>query len=100
AAEAGDDLVRDEQDLVARADLAHARPVVVGRVDDTTAAVDRLADERGDRVRPLAQDRLLQLARRRLADRLAGLGPLEPIWVARLDVDESRHARLEHLPVG
>ena len=100
AAEAGDDLVGDEEHLVPVADLAHEREVVVGGIDHAAAAVDGLGDEGGHRVRPLAQDRLLEEPRRRLAGRLAGLAALLPIGVAGRDVDEARHPRLEHLPVG
>src|SRR5439155_24946049 len=85
---------------MARADLTYLRPVVVGRVDHAATAVNGLADERRDRIGALAQDCLLELARGRLPHALAGLGALEPIGVARLDVDEARNARLEHLPVG
>src|SRR2546427_10942618 len=77
-AEAGDDLVADQQHVVTGADFTHARPVVVGGIDDAAAAVDRLADERPDGVGALAQDRLLERARGRLAHALAGFGALEP----------------------
>ncbi len=100
AAEAGDHLVGDEEHVVPRAHLAHAREVVVGGIDDAAAAVDGLGDEGGHRVGPLAQDGLLQLAGRRLPHGLARAGPLEAVRIARLDVDEVGHARLEHLPVG
>ena len=99
AAEPGDDLVVDQQHVMARADVAHARPVVVGRVEHAAGAVDRLADEGGNRVGPLAEDRLLQLPRRGLADALAGPRSLVSIRITRLDVNEPGHARLEHLPV-
>ena len=99
-AEAGDDLVGDEEHVVLVADLAHEREVVVGRVDHAAAAVDRLGDEGGHRVRPLAQDGLLEQPRRGLPRRLAGLGALLTVRIAGRDVHEARHARLEHLPVG
>ena len=56
AAEAGDHFVGDEQHVVARADLADAREVVRGRDDDAAGALDRLGDERGDRIGAFAQD--------------------------------------------
>src|SRR5438132_13545190 len=85
---------------MARADLTDLRPVVVGRVDHAATAVNGLADERRDRIGALAQGCLLELARGGLPHALAGLGAVEPIVVARLDVDDARSAWLEHLSVG
>ena len=48
AAEPGDDLVRDEQDVVAAAEVPDARPVALGRRDHAAGADHRLCDERGD----------------------------------------------------
>ena len=53
-------LVGDQHDAVARAQLAHALQVAVGRDQDAVRAGDRLDDERRDRVRPLQLDRLLE----------------------------------------
>ena len=65
AAEPGDDLIRDEEDIVAIADFTHARKVVSRRDDDAARALDRLGDERSDRVGALAEDRRLELIGRR-----------------------------------
>jgi len=86
--------------MVTVADLADEREVVVGRIDDAAAAVDRLGDEGGHRVGALAEDGLLQQPRGRLARRLPGLALLHAVRVAGRNVHEARHARLEHLPVG
>jgi hypothetical protein len=100
AAEAGDHLVGDEQHLVAVADLANEREVVVGWIDDAAAAVDRFGDERRHRAGPFAQDRLLQQPRGGLSGRLTRLAVLHAVGIAGRDVHEAGHARLEHLPVG
>ena len=99
-AEAGDHLVGDEQHLVPVADLAHEREVVVGRIEHAAAAVDRLGDERRDRVGAFADDRFFQQARGGLARGLARLATLLAVRIAGRDVHEAGHARLEHLPVG
>ena len=57
--EAGDDLVEDEDDAVAVADLSDHWPVVFGRHDTTQRLRDRLTDDGRYRVRPLANNRLL-----------------------------------------
>ena len=97
-AEAGDDLVGDEEHVVLVADLADAREVVVLRDDHPARPLDRLRDEHGHRVRPFAEDRLLQLVRGRDALALAGRR-LVAVGVGGRDVHEARHARLEHRPV-
>ena len=99
SAEARDDFIGDQQHVITRADFANQRPVIVGRIDHAAGAVDRLPDEGGNRVRALAEDRFLEFARRRLADCLAGLRPLESVRVARLDVNETGDPRFKHLPV-
>ena len=61
AAEAGHDLVGDQQDVVAIADLADSRPVPFGRDEGAAARThDRLAHERGNRVRALGLDGRLE----------------------------------------
>ena len=99
AAEPGDHLVGDQQHVVAVADLADAGEVVVLRHDDPARPLDRLGQEHGDGVRPLALDRPLELVGGR--DALAYPGRrLVAIGVRRGDVDEPGHARLEQGPVG
>jgi hypothetical protein len=56
AAEAGDDLVGDEENVVAIADLTHEGKVVVGRVEHAATPVYRLGDEGGDGVRAFADN--------------------------------------------
>ena len=51
AAEAGHDLVEDQQDAVPVADLADRLEIAVGRRDDPVRPRHRLEDHRGDRVR-------------------------------------------------
>ena len=64
--EAGDDLVEDEDDAVAVADLSDHWPVVFGRHDTTQRLRDRLTDYGRYRVRPLANNRLLDRQRGKL----------------------------------
>ncbi len=54
AAEAGHDLVDDQQQAVAGADLAHPGQPAVGR-DDAAATLDRLDDHRADVALPMAE---------------------------------------------
>ena len=99
AAEPGDDLVRDQQHVVPGADLADAREVVgLGR-DHAAAALHRLGDEHGDRLRPFGEDGLLQLVRRGDALAFRTLRRLVAVGIGAWNVDEARHARLEHRPV-
>ena len=99
-AEAGDDLVGDEEHVVLVADLPHQREVVVGRVEHAAPAVDRLGDEGGHRVRTLAHDGLFQEARGGLPRGLSRLGALLTVRITSWNMHEARHAGLEHLPVG
>ena len=62
--------------------------------------MDRLGDERRDRVGPFAQNRLLERPRRRQAGGLARPRTLIAVRVAGRHVNEAGHARLEHVPVG
>ena len=61
AAEAGQDLVEDEQDAVAIADLADRREVAGRRHEDAVGAGHGLEDHGGDRLRPLVLQDLLQV---------------------------------------
>ena len=99
AAEAGDDLVGGEEHVVLVADLADAGEVVVLRDDHATRPLDRLRDEHPHRVRPLPEDRLLELVRGRDALALAGRR-LVAVGVGGGNVHEARHPGLEHRPVG
>ena len=58
-ADAGDDLVEDQQDVVPVADLPQDRQVLVGRVDHAAGVPDRLDHDRGDRVGVFHLDDLL-----------------------------------------
>src|SRR5262249_59325752 len=61
AAQAGDDLVANEQDVVLGADVADVAPVLRRRDEDALVAADWLGDERGDAVGPFAENRALEL---------------------------------------
>ena len=56
-----DHLVRDQQHVVAVADLAHALPVAVLRDEAAPGVLHRLEDDRGNRVRVLELDHVLDL---------------------------------------
>src|SRR6202022_4208840 len=58
--EPGNDFIGNQQDVVARTDFVHARPVIGGRVDDTAGAVDWFTDEGAYGVRSFAKNRRLQ----------------------------------------
>ena len=58
AAEAADDLVRDQQHVVLAAQLLHPRPEAVGRRDDAAGADHGLADEGRDVVGVILEQRL------------------------------------------
>ena len=58
--EAGHHLVGDHQDVVARADLANARDVAVGRDQDAVRPDDRLEEDRGDALGALVADDVLE----------------------------------------
>ena len=62
-AEAGDDLVGDQQDVVPAQDLLDRLEVAVRRHDHAARALDRLGDERRDRLGPFGEDQLLELVR-------------------------------------
>jgi hypothetical protein len=62
AAEAGDDLVDHEEDVVFAADALDVLEVAVGRVDHAARADDRLAEERGYAIGAKLADELLERA--------------------------------------
>ena len=97
AAEAGDHLVDDQQHAVARADVAQRREVAVVRHLDRLPERDRLGDDGGDGVGPLAQDRPLDVAG--ALERTAALARAEAAAPGRRlgHVDEPRHERRERL---
>ena len=55
-----DHLVHDQQHAVPVADLAQPLPVLRRRDVDAVRGRDRLGDDRGDRLRPLEHDLLLE----------------------------------------
>ena len=61
AAEAGDDLVEDQQDAVLVADLAQLLEIALGRDQHAGGAGDRLDDDRGDGRGVVQGDQALQL---------------------------------------
>ena len=70
--EAGDDLVEDEKDAVAVADVAQPLEVPDGRNEDAGRSGDWFDDHRGDRVRPaIANDLLERVGELRAVARLA-----------------------------
>ena len=86
AAEAGDDLVGDQQHLVLVADGADALEVAGRRHDDAADALHRLGDERADGVRALALDDALELVG--AGDAAVGIRQVELAAVA----ERPRHA--------
>ena len=65
--EAGDHLVKDEQDAVTRAYLAQPLQIPARRQQHTRRASDRLDDHRGDRARIMQRDEALELIGQRRA---------------------------------
>ena len=101
AAEAGDDLVEDQQDAVPVADLAQALQVALRRDQHARRAGHRLDDHRRDRRRVMQRDQALQVvgqfrAMRRQADAEGIAGDV--VGVAQ--VVDARQQRPEHLAVG
>ncbi len=82
AAEAGDDLVEDQQDVVLRADLAQALQVASRRDHHTGRAGERLHDHGGDVARVVQGDHVQQLV---------GQGPAVGVGHA---LEERAHGRL------
>ena len=86
-----DDLVGDQQHVVAVADLAHALEVAVGRHEAAAGVLDRLEDHRGDGLGALELDRLLDRVGR--PQRVAVLRPAVDVGVRH--VEAARRQRLE-----
>ena len=84
------DLVGDQHDPVAGAELSHAFEVAVGRDQDPVRAGDGLEDERRDRLRTLELDRLLERRERRRR----GLRPTRRPAVRIQHVDDPGHRRV------
>ena len=74
-----DHLVGDQQHVVLVADLADPLEVAVGRDEAAARVLDRLEDHRGDRLRPLEDDPLLD--RVGGPERVAVLGPAVDVGV-------------------
>ena len=72
-AEAGDHLVRREQDVVAVAELPHAAPVALGRGEAAAGVLHRLHVDEAHRLRPHLEDRLLELVEEEPRELLLGL---------------------------
>ena len=99
-AEAGEDLVGDQQRALAVAGLAHHRPVLGRRDQDAVGAGHRLEDERGDGRRALPSS-CIELAEVAGALAVAGrelLAERAPVAVAVEGVDHAGHAGLERHP--
>jgi len=73
APESGDDLVGDQQDVVAAQDLANRGPVALGRRDSAAGTDGRLADERTDRARVLGENERVELGASTLGEVELGL---------------------------
>ena len=86
-----DHLVGDQQHAVAVADLAHALEVAVLRHEAAAAVLHRLEDHRGDGLRALELDRLLDRIGR--PQRVAVLAPAVGVRVGH--VDPARGQRFE-----
>lgn len=92
------DFVGDQQHAVAVADFAHERPVVRGRHDHAARTLNRLGDERGDRVGALEQDLALEQLRADAAERFGILRKRIAIEPRRLDVKAAGQVRLVVAP--
>ena len=64
AAEAGDDLIDDEQHVVLGEDRLHLLEIALGRHDHAAGAHDRLGDEGGAGLRPFLLDQRFELVRK------------------------------------
>ena len=99
-ADARDDLVHDEDDVVFIANLANARHVPLGRRYDAPGGDGLLADVAGDRRGVLQLDELPQLVRVALRRRLVIVAVAIAIAVGRIDVIKAPGQRLEVLSPG
>ena len=93
-ADAGDDLVEDQQDVVAVADLAQDRQVLRRRVDDAAGVADRLDHDRRHGGRVFHLDHLLD--DRGAGDAAIGIALAERAAITgrREDVQEAGRQRL------
>jgi hypothetical protein len=98
AAEARDDLVGAEEDVVPVAELAHPAPVAGRRRERTPGVLHRLHDHHRNRARPGRVDRVLELLEEQGGELLLGLllGPVVAVRVP--NVVDPRHERLERVP--
>ncbi len=98
AAEAGDDLVEDEDDVVPVAQGPERREVVVRRDHDAGGHQDRLGDQGGDRLGAFELDHLLDEPDVGGAD----LGGIDvegwAVGVGRVEMDEAGRERLVRAP--
>ena len=101
AAEAGDDLVEDEQDAVLVADRAQLLEIALGRHQHAGGAGDRLDDDRGDGRGVVQGDEALKLVGELGA--MLGLAAREGVAgeiVGVADVVDAGEQRAEHLAVA
>ncbi len=84
-AEAGDHLVRDEQDAVRVAQRAYALPVASRRGEATAGVLHRLRDHHRDRLGALEDDRVFQLGEQGGAERVLIVTERMPVGVGVAD---------------
>ena len=97
----GDDLVKDQQHAVLVANLPYPRQVLVRRDQHAAAGDDRLHQQRGNRLRPFIDDRLLK--RLRAGDTVFGWAEfgMPPVGIRRRYVNETgRHRSITDLALG
>ena len=97
AAEAGNDLVGAEQDVVAVAQLTDAAPVPLRRRECTAGVLHRLEDHHRNRLRACGLDRLLQLVEQEGGELRLTLFGWAVIAVRVANMVHSGHERLERL---
>ncbi len=95
AAEAGDDLVRDQQDVVLVEQRTELGPIGGGRHDDAAGPHHRLGDHGGDGIGALELDLLLERGEAKVRQPL-GIGLVEGIAIGkrRRSMKHARHQRL------
>ena len=101
ASKTGDDLVKDQQHAVLVAYLPHPRQVFVRRDQHAAAGDDRLHQQRGNRLRPFINDRLLK--RLRAGDTVFGRAEfgMPPVGIGRRNVKEPGcHRPIADLALG
>ncbi len=82
------------------ADLADRLQVPVGRRDDPVRPDDRLEDDRGDRLRPLVLEDLLEVRRARADRAWVRMAGRAPVGVRVEHPDDAGHARLDGPAAG